>query len=139
MSETSNESTPMTQAEHDTWVREQFQRANAHLAENGVLFESVVVDASRYLAPYVAVWKIKSQQGKFFWVLSGDLPADYVPFDVAPDVRGVLRHFSLSWQLKAENIMQTQTLDETQENYAKLLADRAISLHQLSERDDLWG
>ena len=104
-----------------------------------MLSESVVVEASRYLAPYVAVWKIKSQQGKFFWVLSGDLPADYVPFDVAPDVRGALRHFSLSWQLKAENIMQTQTLDDTQENYAKLLADRAISLHQLSERDDLWG
>ena len=99
---------------------------------------SVVVEASRYLAPYVAVWKIKSQQGKFFWVLSGDLPADYVPFDVAPDARGALRHFSLSWQLKAENIMQAQGLDETQENYAKLLADRAISLHQLSERDDLF-
>lgn len=138
MSETTDSSRVMTQAEHDTWVREQFQRANAHLAENGVLFESVVVEASRYLAPYVAVWKIKSQQGKFFWVLSGDLPADYVPFDVAPDARGALRHFSLSWQLKAENIMQAQGLDETQENYAKLLADRAISLHQLSERDDLF-
>ena len=34
--------------------------------------------------------------------------------------------------------MQAQGLDETQENYAKLLADRAISLHQLSERDDLF-
>ena len=138
MSEMTDSSRVMTQAEHDTWVREQFQRANTHLAENGVLFESVVVEASRYLAPYVAVWKIKSQQGKFFWVLSGDLPADYVPFDVALDARGALRHFSLSWQLKAENIMQAQGLDETQENYAKLLADRAISLHQLSERDDLF-
>jgi len=102
MSETSNESTPMTQAEHDTWVREQFQRANAHLAQNGVLFESVVVEASRYLAPYVAVWKIKSQQGKFFWVLSGDLPADYVPFDVAPDVEVhyVISHSHGSSKLK---------------------------------------
>ena len=91
---------PMTQAEHDQWVREQFQRANKHLAENGVLFDSVVVEESRYLAPYVAVWKIKSQQGKFFWVLSGDLPADYIPFDTAPDVRSALKHFSLSRQRK---------------------------------------
>ncbi len=90
----SDTNTPMTQAEHDQWVREQFQRANKHLAENGVLFDSVVVEESRYLAPYVAVWKIKSQQGKYFWVLSGDLPADYIPFDTAPDVRSALKHSS---------------------------------------------
>lgn len=134
----SDNTTPMTQAEHDQWVREQFQRANKHLAENGVLFDSVVVEESRYLAPYVAVWKIKSQQGKYFWVISGDLPADYIPFDTAPDVRGALKHFSLSWQLKAENIHATNGIDETQQNYAKLLADRAISLYQLSEKQDLW-
>jgi len=134
----SDNTTPMTQAEHDQWVREQFQRANKHLAENGVLFDSVVVEESRYLAPYVAVWKIKSQQGKYFWVLSGDLPADYIPFDTAPDVRSALKHFSLSWQLKAENISATNGIDETQQNYAKLLADRAISLYQLSEKQELW-
>jgi hypothetical protein len=119
-------------------VREQFQRANKHLAENGVLFDSVVVEESRYLAPYVAVWKIKSQPGKYFWVLSGDLPADYIPFDTAPDVRSALKHFSLSWQLKAENISATNGIDVTQQNYAKLLADRAISLYQLSEKQELW-
>ena len=134
----SDTNTPMTQAEHDQWVREQFQRANKHLAENGVLFDSVVVEESRYLAPYVAVWKIKSQQGKYFWVLSGDLPADYIPFDTAPDVRNALKHFSLSWQLKAENISATNGIDVTQQNYAKLLADRAISLYQLSEKQELW-
>ncbi|MDG1123175.1 MAG: DUF4826 family protein [Glaciecola sp.] len=135
----SDTNTPMTQAEHDQWVREQFQRANKHLAENGVLFDSVVVEESRYLAPYVAVWKIKSQQGKYFWVLSGDLPADYIPFDTAEDVRNALKHFSLSWQLKAENIISTNGIDETQQNYAKLLADRAISLYQLSEQQELWA
>lgn len=135
----SDNNTPMTQAEHDQWVREQFQRANQHLAENGILFDSVVVEASRYLAPYVAVWKIKSQQGKYFWVLSGDLPVDYIPFSTAVDVRSALKHFSLSWQLKAENILSAQGLDETQENYAKLLADRAISLYQLSEKQELWA
>lgn len=135
----SDTNTPMTQAEHDQWVREQFQRANKHLAENGVLFDSVVVEESRYLAPYVAVWKIKSQQGKYFWVLSGDLPVDYIPFDTAEDVRSALKHFSLSWQLKAENIISTNGIDETQQNYAKLLADRAISLYQLSEKQELWA
>ncbi len=135
----SEQNQPMTQAEHDDWVRENFQRANQHLAENGVLFDSVVVEASRYLAPFVAVWKIKSQQGKFFWVISGDLPADYMPFETATDVRGALKRFALTWQLKAENIMTSTGLDETQQNFAKLLADRAYSLHELSEQDTLWA
>jgi hypothetical protein len=45
----------------------------------------------------------------------------------------------LSWQLKAENINATNSIDETQQNYAKLLADRAISLYQLSEKQELWA
>lgn len=52
------ESVPHDQEQLAQWVREQFQKANKHLAENGVLFESVVIEDSRYLAPMVAVWKI---------------------------------------------------------------------------------
>ena len=52
----------LTQAQQAEWARIQFQKANKHLAENGVLFESVVTDESRYLAPYLAVWKIKEDR-----------------------------------------------------------------------------
>ncbi|MFT4807348.1 MAG: hypothetical protein ACI9LX_000665 [Paraglaciecola sp.] len=38
----------ITEEQISEWVREQFQRANKHLAEKGVLFESVVTEESRY-------------------------------------------------------------------------------------------
>ena len=132
------ESVPQDQEQLAQWVREQFQKANKHLAENGVLFESVVVEDSRYLAPMVAVWKIKTRDGKFFWVISGDLPVDFVPADVSADVRGVLKHFSLLWQLKVENLSQADNIDETQKEYLTLLGTRAYDLYHMSEDDKLW-
>lgn len=129
---------PQNQEELGEWVREQFQKANKHLAENGVLFASVVVEESRYMAPYVAVWKIKSQQGKLFWVMSGDLPCDYIPADVAPDVQAVLKHFALAWQLKAENLAAANPTNPTDVEYINLLAHRAEGLYAMSEDANLW-
>ena len=48
------ENQPISDEERATWVREQFQKANKFLAENGVLFDSVVTEESRYLIPYLA-------------------------------------------------------------------------------------
>lgn len=132
------ESVPQDQEQLAQWVREQFQKANKHLAENGVLFESVVIEDSRYLAPLVAVWKIKTRDGQYFWVISGDLPVDFVPADVSSDVRGVLKHFSLLWQLKVENLSQADNIDDTQKEYLTLLGTRAYDLYHMSEDDKLW-
>ncbi|MET1218224.1 MAG: DUF4826 family protein [Glaciecola sp.] len=138
MAEEQTPQIPQNEAELGEWVRAQFQKANKHLAENGVMFESVVVEESRYMAPYLAVWKIKSNQGKFFWVMSGDLPSDYVPANVASDVQGVLKHFALAWQLKAENLAANNPTEQTDIEYIQLLAHRAEGLYAMSEDEKLW-
>ena len=120
------------------WVREQFQRANKHLAENGVLFDSVVTEASRYLAPFVAVWKIKSIDNKYYWVISGDVPCDFIPFENEQTARAAIRHFSMIWQLKAENIRQSGTSDTVQQNFAKLLIAKADDLYQIQADERVW-
>ena len=71
------ENQPVSEEQRAEWVREQFQKANKFLAENGVLFDSVTTEESRYLMPYLAVWKIRAMDGKQYWVISGDLPTDY--------------------------------------------------------------
>ena len=38
------ENQPISDEERATWVREQFQKANKFLAENGVLFDSVITE-----------------------------------------------------------------------------------------------
>jgi hypothetical protein len=124
------------------WVRVQFQKANRFLAEKGVIPSKVLADESRYLAPYMAIWKMESKQPKkqTFWVMSGDLPSDYVDVNVAKTARDAIRHFSMMWQLKAENLHQSGlTKDPTQAKFANLLISRAESLYRMQADDKLWG
>lgn len=121
-----------------SWVREQFQRANKHLAENGILFDTVVTQDSRYMAPNVAVWKIKDTEKKLFWVISGDLPADALPASVAKTARDAIKHFSLSWQLKAEKIMSNISSSQVQRDYAALLTKKADMLYTVQENEKWW-
>lgn len=128
-----------SQASLQEWVRQQFQRANAHLAENSILFETVVTEESRYLAPIVAVWKIKDRNNDFYWVICGDVPADYVQASRAKDAREVLRHFSMAWQLKAENILANEKSDQVQKDYANLLISKAEVLYETQSNDEWWN
>lgn len=130
----------LTEEQIQTWAREQFQKANQFLAQEGVLFDAVITEQSRYLAPLVAIWKIKAMDSKVYWVLTGDVPTDFTLASNAEDARGVLRYFSLRWQMKAENLLQNNTSnDASQASYAQLLADRAERIYKLQEKDNLWG
>lgn len=120
------------------WVKEQFQRANKHLAENGVLFQSVVASESRYLVPYAAVWKIKAQDNSMYWVISGDLPADFTPEGNAPNAREAMKYFSMMWQMKAANL-RAAVHDKAAQEMAQLLETRAEGLYRIQSYDELWA
>ncbi|WP_026377183.1 DUF4826 family protein [Aestuariibacter salexigens] len=128
----------LTPEQTSAWVREQFQRANKHLAENGVLFESVVTEESRYLAPFFAIWKIKDTAQRFYWVLSGDLPCDFMPVENEKEARSALRHFAFMWQMKAENIRRENAADKQQIEHAALLESRAEGLYRLYNEQNIW-
>ena len=130
---------PISEEERANWVREQFQKANKFLAENGVLFDTVITEESRYLMPYLAVWKIRAMDGKLYWVISGDLPTDYTSIDNAKDAQEVLRHFAMHWQLKAENLINAEGADENQKAFGELLVNRAESLFAMQNTPNLWA
>ncbi|MBT3135262.1 DUF4826 family protein [Alteromonas sp. ALT199] len=130
---------PISEEERASWVKEQFQKANKFLAENGVLFDTVITEESRYLMPYLAVWKIRAMDGKLYWVISGDLPTDYTSVDNAKDAKEVLRHFSMHWQLKAENLINAEGADDSQKAFGALLVNRAESLFAMQNTPDLWS
>lgn len=130
------------EARRTEWVREQFQKANKFLAEKGIIPSKVLEQDSRYLAPYLAIWKLESKQPqkKTYWVMSGDLPTDYVDVSVAETAREAVRHFSMMWQLKAENLIKSgATKDATQAKFAQLLVARAESLYKIQEDENLWS
>ena len=120
------------------WVRSQFQKANEHLASKGVIVDNVAVADSRYMPPYLAVWKLNSKEKQSFWVISGDLPTDHLPLSAAKDAREAVRAFSLQWQLKAQQIIDSGINDKTKQDFANLLIGRAQALYEMFDKDELW-
>ncbi|KKO46052.1 hypothetical protein WG68_06735 [Arsukibacterium ikkense] len=120
------------------WIRSQFQKANQYLAGKGIIPDNVAVTESRYMPPLVALWKLNTKDKQAFWVISGDLPTDHMPFSAAANARDAMRSFSLNWQLKAEHIVNSESVDKTQQDFANLLVSRAQGLYELFEDDALW-
>ena len=129
----------LTEEQAQAWVREKFQEANKYLAEQGILSDQIVTKESRYLIPYIAVWKFTTQDKKKVWVVNGDVPTDLVGEKAAKTPREALRHFALSWQLKADKVLADEkSLTTEKQNYAKYLIARAENVYQVTEREDLW-
>lgn len=126
----------MTETEQQQWVKAQYQVATKYLAEKGLVTQSVAVEDSRYLIPYFSVWKLKSLEGKTYWVICGDVTTDYMPGSVAESAREAVRHFSFKWQLQAENLMKEKTKE--QQEFAQYLIGRAEGIYDLYKEDALW-
>ncbi|GAW96991.1 MULTISPECIES: DUF4826 family protein [Colwellia] len=131
-----NEAVKMTEEQQQQWIREQYQTATKYLAEKGIVTNSVKTEDSRYLVPLLALWKLTSLEGKSYWVLCGDLPSDHSSAEIATNARDALRHFSLKWQMQAENLLQAKS--EEQHDFAQLLIGRADGLYKLYEDESLW-
>lgn len=129
----------LTEAQTNEWLRQQFQKANLHLAEQGIVMDNVAVNESRYVAPYVAVWKINALNRKSYWVISGEVPVDFLEASAAADARESLRAFSLRWQMKAQQLIDAGVQDQTATGYIQLLVNSAHSLYDLFESEKLWG
>lgn len=127
----------MTPEQQQAWTREQYLKATKYLADKGLVTESVADTESRYLVPILAVWKINLLDKSVVWVISGDLPTDHVALNDSETARDVIRHFSLKWQLQAENLLQGD--DKEQHEFAKLLIGRADGLYKLYEKEELWA
>ena len=126
----------MTQEQQQAWVREQYQKATKYLAEKGLVTESVSDTDSRYLVPIMAVWKINLLDKTSVWVISGDLPTDHISLNGGLSARDAVRHFSLKWQLQAENLLRLD--DKEQHQFAQLLIGRADGLYKIYEKAELW-
>lgn len=129
----------LTEEQVQEWVREQFQNANRHLAERGMLSEQILTKESRYWAPNLAIWKFKLQNGKRVWVINGKVTTDHVSTEAAKSAREAMRYFSYQWQLKAQNIEALgNAADATQKGMADLLVRNAEALYAVTEDDRLW-
>lgn len=126
----------MTLEEKQEWLRGEYLKATKYLADKGLVTESVAEQESRYLVPLLAIWKINLIDKSSVWVITGDLPSDHLLLDEKESARNIARQFSFKWQAQAENLLQSQVIEQHQ--FARYLIGRADGLYSLFEKDALW-
>ncbi len=71
-------------------------------------------------------------------MITGRLPTNHAEAGAAANPREVLRYFSMQWQLKADQLMESGATDKTKVDFANLLINRAHGLYELFEKDEMW-
>ena len=82
------------------WMAEQRAHAQDYLQQQRVPFGMIEPQASWSVAPYVALWRaLGSRTGEpAYWVITGDLPADFIPSDAAASPRAALSAIADRWR-----------------------------------------
>lgn len=131
------------------WSRQQLNTAVEDLIRAGEL-DGVLLEARPAWAypRSTVIGKVREQgeQHRFFWVICGDPPVDYISSAVAATPREAARHFAMKWQLEAARHREPRfrkKLDPEGKRdwdaWCNALEARASSLFVLINADPLWA
>jgi hypothetical protein len=130
------------------WCKDQRVNAEAYLKQEKLTHGKVGEYPAWHVAPYLAVWAVESivSPGAVgWWVITGDLPSDYLSSNEADGPRGALVAFSIRWNILAdciENGLQHRSIRlgsaECRPTLAPLLRSRAKLLGKFSTDGSLW-
>jgi hypothetical protein len=131
------------------WSREQLNNAVGELIRGGEL-DGVLLEARPAWAypRSTVIGKVREQgeHHRFFWVICGDPPVDYISSTMAATPREAARHFAMKWQLEAARHREPQfrmKIDPEGKRdwdaWCDTLEARASSLFILIDADPLWA
>ena len=129
------------------WLGEQRARADEYLRAQRVPFGSIADRPAWHLAPYVALWPVLGRRTSEmqYWVIVGDLPADFLAADAAPEPRRAMASFAERWRGLAHGMLEGKehpTLEigrpETRAELGDLLRRRADLLADFARDDQYW-
>jgi hypothetical protein len=143
----SDDVSTMEDREEAAWATAQREIVKRYLAKEGVKHRGVSPEPEWFVAPYVAVWAIRSWANPDvvgWWAISGDLPTDYMTRQDEQSAGEVLIAFATRWREAAKLMAQgLQPEDfsiggpELAKELAPLLAERAEVLYEYgAEMDD---
>ncbi len=130
-----------------TWLMEQRTHADQYLREQRVPFGRVADRPAWHLAPYVALWPVLGPRtGEIqYWVIVGDLPADFLSSDAAAQPRRAIASFAERWQGVARGMLEGRKhprievgQPESSAELGDLLLRRANLLAEFARDDQYW-
>ena len=91
------------------------------------------------------VWEA-SQKSNFIWTISGEaVITDHIAGNVATTPRDAARHFSLKWQMDADQLLAlaknrppAENTEAHMEGYTDKLIQYAEYLYDMASRDEVW-
>jgi hypothetical protein len=124
------------------WLADQMVHVEQYLERQRV--KSELIESRWELAPYIAMWEITGG-----WVISGDLPTDYVLDETILSARESLRFFAVKFTEMAECMLAGRRYPgttigdpknaEQQRELGGLLQSRAGTLMDFANDDNLWS
>jgi hypothetical protein len=132
----------------EKWCAERRAHVTEYLAGERVEHGRVGDWPAWHLAPYVSIWAIESKKNRNsvgWWVISGDLPTDYVSAKDAKDPREAMCAIAKRWLVQAASMKEGKTLPgmqlgrtEDRESLAPLLESKASTLLKWANDDAVW-
>jgi hypothetical protein len=131
------------------WLREQRAQVEAYLAVEGVAHGGIASEPDWYEPEILAIWPVESgaAPGELgWWVVSGDVPTDYLTAAPGMDARGALASVAARWQVAASRMAQGLAPEglrigppEEWRALAPMLRSRAATLAEWAADDELWS
>lgn len=135
-------------AAEQEWLDEQEELVRGYLDEQSVGHDGEI-DIEWCLAPYVSLWTVSQPSRPLkTWVISGDLPTDYIEGKQVTDARSAARAFAQRWAEVSSHMLDGKSHPsmrignpndpEQQKELGDLLQRRVRILLEWVEDDALW-
>jgi len=138
----------MSEIAEEAWLTEQQKLAAAYLETQGIAKPELGEVPAFHVSPYVSLWAVRSKKNPDavgWWVIAGDLPADYISASDAKQPRTAIAAFARRWKEVAERMLRGEEHPmfavgraEHRREVGDLLGRRSGVLKSYSENDSLW-
>lgn len=130
------------------WRAERRNEVAVYLQDEGISHGNIGEEPAWQVPPHVSVWAIESlgvPGNVGWWVISGDLPHDYVSADAAKNPREAVQAIASIWAEAAHYMSRGEKhptfrigTGDRDEELAPLLASRAELLLQYVDDAEAW-
>ncbi|SFS01069.1 protein of unknown function [Granulicella pectinivorans] len=85
----------------EQWCNQRREETTVYLHKEGLVHGEIGSWPAWHVAPYISIWAVESLKtpgAVGWWVISGDLPTDYISASSAKHPRQALRAFAETWE-----------------------------------------
>jgi hypothetical protein len=135
--------------EEENWLAEERRKVEEYLEFEGCRHGGVADWPTVHVYPDFALWPVQSTRhtgSMGWWVISGDVPTDYMSTEDGEHPRDALRHFSNQWSDVAEHMRRGKEHPVYKfgsaadwPDLAPQLQLRADALSDCADDDEVWA